>query len=406
MPNYTIQAGDTFYSIASRFHTTPEAIQAANPGVNPNTLQIGQVINLPGAPSGGSQYTIQAGDTFTSIAAKFGTSAQNIQAANPGVNPNNLQVGQVIKIPSGSTQRPPPPPPQGKYTIQAGDTFTSIAAKFGTSAQDIQAANPGVNPNNLQVGQVINLPSGGTQRPPPPPQGKYTIQAGDTFTSIAAKLGTSAQAIQAANPGVNPNTLQVGQVINLPSGIGGGEPRDGPGYVNYSGPASNFPDPSRWASYSTLWAHNSGLMSINDTQGEINSIGQSIQLVASESGIDARAILCIIMQESGGNVRVGTTHSVDGVRNAGLMQSHNGVAFDASNPTGSIMQMIRDGTQGTVFGDGLVQCYRRHGNYYSAFRNYNSGSVDPNNLGNAFGSTADYVQKVANRLMGHVWSGM
>src|SRR5204862_8091814 len=107
-------------------------------------------------------------------------------------------------ITSGAVRPAHAPPQTGKYTIESGDTFTSIAAKFGISVQAIEAANPGVNPNTLKIGQVINIPSGAAGPDhPPPPTGKYTIQAGDTFTSIAAKLGTSAQEIQALNPGVN-----------------------------------------------------------------------------------------------------------------------------------------------------------------------------------------------------------
>ncbi|MDR0405485.1 MAG: peptidoglycan-binding protein [Clostridiales bacterium] len=44
---YTVRRGDTFYSIARRYYTTPALIAAANPGVNPNTLQIGQRITAP-----------------------------------------------------------------------------------------------------------------------------------------------------------------------------------------------------------------------------------------------------------------------------------------------------------------------------------------------------------------------
>ena len=47
---YTIRAGDTYFSLAMRFNTTVAAIMAANPGVDPNRLQIGQVICIPGAP--------------------------------------------------------------------------------------------------------------------------------------------------------------------------------------------------------------------------------------------------------------------------------------------------------------------------------------------------------------------
>lgn len=50
-------------------------------------------------PGTGRQYTIQAGDTFFLLARRFGTTVAAIQAANPGVDPNRLQIGQVINIP-------------------------------------------------------------------------------------------------------------------------------------------------------------------------------------------------------------------------------------------------------------------------------------------------------------------
>ena len=82
------------------------------------------------------------------------------------------------------------------------------------------------------------------------------------------------------------------------------------------------------------------------------------------------------------------------------MQSHNGVEFNPNDEQGSILQMIRDGTEGTPFGDGLKQTLAKQGNYYAAFREYNSGSVDPNNLSNGLGATNSYVSDMANRLMG------
>jgi hypothetical protein len=68
--------------------------------------------------------------------------------------------------------------------------------------------------------------------------------------------------------------------------------------------------------------------------------------------------------------------------------------------------MVRDGTEGTREGDGLKQCYARYGNYYSAFRAYNSGSINAGDLNDPVGATASYVRDVANRLMGHTWNGM
>lgn len=98
----------------------------------------------------------------------------------------------------------------------------------------------------------------------------------------------------------------------------------------------------------------------------------------------------------------------NGVHNPGLMQSHNGASWDPNNSAASILQMIRDGTEGTKDGDGLKQLYARYGNYYEAFRGYNSGSesVNKRELNDAMGARGSYVRDAANRLMGHVWVGM
>ncbi len=247
----------------------------------------------------------------------------------------------------------------------------------------------------------------------------YSIKAGDTLFEIAKSHNITLDALQAANPGLNPTMLHVDQVIHLPSAGGSGSQSPPPaggipganggsngggGYVPYGGPASNFPHSSTWASYAGLWTQNSRLMKSHNSDAEIGFIKSAIERVSTESRVDVRIILCIIMQESGGNVRIQTTNN--GVRNSGLMQSHNGVEFDPANPAGSILQMVRDGTTGTKDGAGLKQLHDRYGNYYSAFRGYNSGSVHEGDLNNPVGATGSYVRDAANRLMGRVWADM
>ena len=166
--SYTIRSGDTFWVLAQRYNTTVEAIQRVNPGVNPNNLQIGQVICIPGGttppppgrcPAGSFSYTIRSGDTLWVLANRYNTTVQAIMAINPGLNPNALQIGQVICIPGGTT--PPPgrcPAGSFSYTIRSGDTLWNLASRYNTTVQAIMAINPGLNPNNLQVGQIICIP--------------------------------------------------------------------------------------------------------------------------------------------------------------------------------------------------------------------------------------------------------
>jgi glucan 1,3-beta-glucosidase len=116
--------------------------------------------------------------------------------------------------------------------------------------------------------------------------------------------------------------------------------------------------------------------------------------------------LILTLLQSTDNVRVPCTNN--GVENCGLMQSFNShTRFNPADVQGSITQMVRDGTQGTPAGPGLVQIFndpRSGGNPYNVFRIYNSGNIAANeDLSNANGATASYVSDVANRLLG--WDG-
>ena len=62
-------------------------------------------------------------------------------AVNPGINPNNLQIGQGICIP-GADVPPPPRCPAGtfSYTIRSGDTLYLLAIRYNTTVEAIMAA--------------------------------------------------------------------------------------------------------------------------------------------------------------------------------------------------------------------------------------------------------------------------
>ncbi|KAF2837111.1 carbohydrate-binding module family 50 protein [Patellaria atrata CBS 101060] len=185
---------------------------------------------------------------------------------------------------------------------------------------------------------------------------------------------------------------------------------------------NGWPDlPLWWKTYEEMFTANKPLMKAsckniwnlpNNSDAEITAIFQSITTAAKAAGMDRRFVLAVIMQESKGCVRAPTTNN--GVRNPGLMQSHNGVGTcndknKVTNPcpTATILQMLMDGANGTKSGEGLRQCVARSGatdisRFYKAARLYNSGSIDPSkNLGKGI-ATHCYASDIANRLTGWV----
>jgi hypothetical protein len=89
-----------------------------------------------------------------------------------------------------------------------------------------------------------------------------------------------------------------------------------------SGPASQFPDKATWLDFDTLFDRNmSEMFASGDTNIDVDAIRAAIHQNAEL--VESRVILCIIMQESSGNVGVQTTGDDD----AGLMQAHGSPGF-------------------------------------------------------------------------------
>ncbi len=223
---YTVVAGDTLFSIAARFGTTVAELLRLNPFIkDPNLIFPGQVICVPAAPpppgvcpAGCGPYVVGVGETIFSIAGRLGVSVNSILLCNPGLtNPDLIFPGQTICVPAGAVVRCLPG--SQPYTIVAGDTLFSIAARFGTTVAELLRANPFIkDPNLIFPGQVICVPFPAPAPGCPVNCQPFTVGVGDTIFSIARRLGVTVAAILACNPGLtDPNLIFPGQVICVPS---------------------------------------------------------------------------------------------------------------------------------------------------------------------------------------------
>ncbi len=221
---YVVQRGDTMFTIANRFGVSVQSLIAANPQIpDPSRLTPGQIVCVPEVrcPANTMSYTVQRGDTMFTIAQMFGVPLNELLAANPQVSdPNRLFPGQNICVPRVT---PPGPCPPGTfaYTVQPGDSMWLIAQRYGVSLDALIRANPQIpDPSRISPGQIVCVP-GSAPPPGPCPAGTwpYTVKQGDSMWLIAQRYGVSLDALIRANPQIsNPNNIKPGQIVCVPTG--------------------------------------------------------------------------------------------------------------------------------------------------------------------------------------------
>ncbi|EGO8589430.1 LysM peptidoglycan-binding domain-containing protein [Enterococcus faecalis] len=116
-----------------------------------------------------------------------------------------ISKGDIELLPDATVV--PDKQPEAIHIVQHGETLSSIAAKLGTDYQTLAALNGLANPNLIYPGQVLKVNGSATSN-------VYTVQLGDNLSSIAAKLGTTYQALAQRNGLANPNLIYPGQTLN------------------------------------------------------------------------------------------------------------------------------------------------------------------------------------------------
>jgi LysM repeat protein len=108
-------------------------------------------------------HTVQPGETLSSIARKYGTTWQAIAQANNITDPNQIYVGQKIKVSEGGGSSTGSSTASGcriRHTVKQGEWIWQLARNYGVSPYDILAAN-GLTvqtANNIYPGMVLCIP--------------------------------------------------------------------------------------------------------------------------------------------------------------------------------------------------------------------------------------------------------
>lgn len=224
---YTVKSGDTLYGISNQFGVSVMDLQNIN-GVNPASLQIGQVLIIPSNagsnPNSSFTYTVKGGDSLYKIANVYGTTVDQIVKLNNLKN-TNLSIGQKLLIPENYPVGDVNLPEYINYTVKRGDTLYKIATSNNVSVDTIKQDNA-LSSNNLTIGQnlklrvtdsnVIEECYGEDYTPPTDSAITYTVKRGDSLYSIANKYNTSVNSIMSLN-NLNNTNLSIGQVLKIPS---------------------------------------------------------------------------------------------------------------------------------------------------------------------------------------------
>lgn len=149
-------------------------------------------------------HVVRKGETLGKIAAKYHTSVNNLKSMNH-LRSTNLRVGQKLIVKKGTTVKVPNP----NYKPTAQDTTKAIANNTSTDSATTKCDTIGgpvpaqPKPEIKPVQQQMNYTS-------------YTIRQGDTLSSIARRYGTTANDIAQYNHLANKDAIKIGQKLKIP----------------------------------------------------------------------------------------------------------------------------------------------------------------------------------------------
>lgn len=189
--------------------------------------------------SAGKTYIVKKGDVLSKVARQHGVTLGEVMELNGFTREeaNQLKIGQAILIPASDGEPETPvntPAPTytsarididgESYTVQSGDTLSTIATRAQSTVSAIKSAN-GLTSDRIVVGQKLLVPK--VERAPEPVVGVpnaagevvYIVKPGDTLGAIANRYGVTVRSIMQANGISDPRRLRAEQKLVIPTGL-------------------------------------------------------------------------------------------------------------------------------------------------------------------------------------------
>ena len=202
---YTVEAGDTLYSIAQEVGVSVRTLMQWNDLDDPG-LQVGQTLRV--RPPTTEDPTTEDPTTEDPTTEETPSPRSDTAATEPEAPPTDEPppTDADTTVPADTTA-PAGPSPYGRHTVAAGDTFVDLALRLGTTADSLFALNDSTTAP-LAPGRTLRLP----RRFGPP---VHRVEDGQTLYSVAGTYGVSVRALKAENE-LESDSLRPGQRLQIP----------------------------------------------------------------------------------------------------------------------------------------------------------------------------------------------
>ncbi len=246
---HKIEKGETINQIAQRYKVTPFDIYQLNPdaqsGLKPNAILLIPIRSEKKISTVKNKITpspitheVLAKETLFGIEKKYGVSDEDLKKANPNLEKEGLQIGQILVIPSknGAKTTALVSEKAVYHEVLPKETKFSIAKQYGITIQELEKKNPEIVPNlpigykllvkgnapkNVEVVGQVNKKQEVAASNPIKPEVKieyvnYEVQPKETLYSLSNRFGMSQEEFISLNP-VLKNGVEIGMILKVPA---------------------------------------------------------------------------------------------------------------------------------------------------------------------------------------------
>lgn len=215
---HRVRSGETLSTIASRYGVSIAQLKMTN-RIRTNLIRPGQRLRIPfggaDAVSDTKIYTVKAGDTLSTIASRYGVSVVRLKRANR-LSGDSLRIGDRLEIPTqvAVSDAPKRVAKSRTHRVRSGESLYTIGKRYGVSVDRLKAAN-GLRRNTIRVGQELVIPARSSGASTASSGKVHRVRSGDTLSEIARRYGTTVSKLRSAN-GLTSNRLRIGQELKIP----------------------------------------------------------------------------------------------------------------------------------------------------------------------------------------------